>query len=613
MVGNLLRTVDEFLDLLVAVHNTPLGEAYQIMDTLRLMDFLKDMRKEDMFIRYVHQLVQVQLSSNNLVEAALSLKLHADLYMWDIHEKVPALEDPKFPEQTAFERREQLFLEMISYFEDGKSWENAAETYRELAEQYENTVFEYGKLARCQRAMAKLQETILEGQRVEPLFYRVAYYGLGFPVGLRDRQFIVQAGPYETLSMFSDRMLMQHPAARLVDGVVDEVEGQYIHVLPVEPDIDYTHPSFRKQRVPAAVREYVSRRDLRAFSIQHHRDEGEEGDQDEWDEKTVFLTAESFPTILKRSEVTGVHTLPVSPVSHAIRSILSRTKALQETERGYAVFAQPDKALDLSPLSLALSAAVDARTSVAGFRRLIEHADTAVPLREALKTVLADHVLAVKKALGTHGRLVTDGLRGVQAGCVKCFEATFSKELAEALPPPSLPVVGGAAAAAAAAVGQWRPQGMDEVVEVGRAKVASVVFGAGGQGGASGAGMVVKVNGVGGHGEKDPMAAVGKRGRKESSATVASGKSGRSSGRGSGRSASRGGGGGGGGKEDRIGVTMVVGAGGTGAGGEERKAGMVGKRVGSVRRRWSQLNLGSRKNRKTREGMGMEVAAVLEE
>ena len=24
-VGNLLRTVDEFLDLLVAVHNTPLG------------------------------------------------------------------------------------------------------------------------------------------------------------------------------------------------------------------------------------------------------------------------------------------------------------------------------------------------------------------------------------------------------------------------------------------------------------------------------------------------------------------------------------------------------------------------------------------------------------
>src|SRR5690554_4145381 len=173
--------MDEFLDLLVAVHNTPLGEAYQIMDTLRLMDFLKDMRKEDMFIRYVHQLVHVQFQSNNLIEAALSLKLHADLYTWDVHEKVPALEDPAFPEQTAFERREQLFLEMITYFEYGKCWENALEIYRELGEHYENTVFEYGKLARCHRAMATLQESILNNKRTPPMFYRVAYYGLGFP------------------------------------------------------------------------------------------------------------------------------------------------------------------------------------------------------------------------------------------------------------------------------------------------------------------------------------------------------------------------------------------------------------------------------------------------
>ncbi|TGZ81339.1 hypothetical protein EX30DRAFT_273533 [Ascodesmis nigricans] len=329
-VGNLLQTMDEFLDLLVAVHNTPLGEAYQIMDTLRLMEFLKDMRKEDMFIRYVHQLVNVQLQANNLVEAALSLKLHADLYTWDFNEKVPALEDPPFPEQTAFERREQLYLEMISYFEDGKSWDNALDTYHELAENYEHIVFEYGKLARCNRAMAKLQEEILNTERVEPKFYRVAYFGMGFPLGLRDRQFIVQAGPWEAPQSFADRMLMQHPEAQITETAVDGVEGQFIQIVPVIAEMNCEHPVFRKQRVPANVRQYLARKNTRAFSVYHDQPDVA---LDAWSEKTVFFTAETFPSILKRSEIIETAVIGVSPVDRAIEEVSRRTKELFELEK----------------------------------------------------------------------------------------------------------------------------------------------------------------------------------------------------------------------------------------------------------------------------------------
>ena len=443
-VGVLLRTVDEFLDLLVAVHNTPLGEAYHIMDTLRLMDFLKDMRKEDMFIRYVHQLVNVQLQSNNLVEAALSLKLHADIYAWDVHERVPALTDPDLPEQTAFERREQLFLEMIGYFEDGRSWELALDTYRELADNYEHTVFEYTKLARCYRAMAKLQESILEGNKSEPRFYRVAYYGMGFPVGLRERQFVVQAGPYEGLQMFADRMLMQHPAARLVDDHVDSVEGQFIHILPVTPEINYAVPAYRKQRVPANVRDYLAKLGIRAFSIAHQP--AEDAAEDAWTEKTVFITVEPFPAILKRSEVLDSVIVGVSPVERAIEEVLRRTLELQELDHKYS----EQKIVDVSPFSICLTNAVDANKSVASYRNLLEEHETKEELRESLRTVMAEHVATIKKALSTHARIVPDNLRSVQANCSKAFEATFRRELAEASPPPlAVPSVPS---------GQWKPQ-----------------------------------------------------------------------------------------------------------------------------------------------------------
>src|SRR4051812_29701654 len=53
-VKNLITTIDELLDLLVAVHSNEAGEVFHIMDTLHLMEFLKDMQKEDIYIRYVH-------------------------------------------------------------------------------------------------------------------------------------------------------------------------------------------------------------------------------------------------------------------------------------------------------------------------------------------------------------------------------------------------------------------------------------------------------------------------------------------------------------------------------------------------------------------------------
>lgn len=453
-VRDLLHTIDEFLDLLVAVHNTPLGEAYHIMDTLRLMEFLKDMRKEDMFIRYVHQLVNVQLESQNYVEAGLSLQLHADLYPWDTTEKVPSLIDPPFPEQTAFERREALFLEMIKFFEDGKSWENALEAYKELAHQYENIVFDYAKLSRCHRAMAKIHEDILNGDKFSPQYFRVAYLGMGFPIGLRDRQFIVQGNHWEKLMQFSDRIQQQHPSAKIVaSGDIDSVEGQFIHISAVGPEHDLLHSVFQRTKVPPNTREFLLQKRPRSFSSSRPLPGNDMGRPSSWwTEKTIYNTAERFPTILRRSEVVSISTVTVSPVENAIEAVTSKTREMSNLERRYAEMKNGmAEGSNLNPLSMSLTGAVDSPVNggVGGYRELIEDEGVTLELRNALRLAILDYVGVLKKCLAVHGRLVASALRPMHDNMMRFFQRNYAAEIA-ALAPSALP------APAPASPGQWR-------------------------------------------------------------------------------------------------------------------------------------------------------------
>ncbi|KAK3051510.1 hypothetical protein LTS18_012404, partial [Coniosporium uncinatum] len=118
-VKHLVAVIDELLDLLLAVHSTEaIGESFHIMDTLRLMEFLKDVQREDIYIRYVHQLAQLQSDVRGYTEAGLAIRLHADLYDWDVTTTLDSLSEPAFPAQTPFERKEQLFFQMIKFFEE---------------------------------------------------------------------------------------------------------------------------------------------------------------------------------------------------------------------------------------------------------------------------------------------------------------------------------------------------------------------------------------------------------------------------------------------------------------------------------------------------------------
>ncbi|KAL8708547.1 MAG: hypothetical protein Q9220_006600 [cf. Caloplaca sp. 1 TL-2023] len=437
-VKTLISTVDELLDLLAAVHSPESTKAVQIMHTLQLMDYLKDMRKDSIYIRYVHQLADVQAKIQNHTEAGLALQLHARLYQW-IPETVGALLDPSFPEQTSFERKEQLYFEIIKHFEEGAAWDSALTTYKELAEQYEHHLYDFAKLARTQHSMARIYETIAKGERPSPRYFRVSYRGLGFPDSLRDKDFIFQGDAAERQAAFGDRLRLQHPSAQIVSlGDINDFEGQFLQISSVVAHRDLDHPLFQLSRVPQSVREHVLQSQTSRFATTSQRHSPATGVQDQWIEKTIYTTADAFPTILGRSEILSVEVVELSPLQTALERTSRKTSEIAALQK--RIIDGDDTAFTSLTESIKSSVDPTSLSSVAQYRQflpdlpLVSQDDefdveepTLEPMQNALKQALLDHATMLRQcvALHTHPPHVN-----MHASLSESLQSTFAPELA---------------------------------------------------------------------------------------------------------------------------------------------------------------------------------------
>ncbi len=442
-VKKLVSTIDELLDLLAAVHSPETSEAVQIMHTLQLMDYLKDMQKEGMFIRYVHQLADVQRKLQNHTEAGLALRLHASLYQWDTT-TVAALDEPSLPEQTSFERKEQLYFEMIKHFEDGAAWECALTSYKELADQYEHHSYDYSKLARTQHSTARIYESIAKGQRPSPRYFRVIYRGLGFPDSLRDKDFIFQGESGERQAAFVDRLRMQHPAAQIMPpGDIDDLEGQFLQVSSVTPHRDLNHPLYQVSKVPQSVREHVLQSQPNRFAVTSRRHSPTTGVREQWIEKTIYTTADTFPTILGKSEVISVSSHELSPLQTAVERTSRKTtevaafqkRVIEGDDSAFAALTESFKS-SVDPTSLA---------SVAQYRVFLPSVpeptsddeslaeEPAMDLMQlALQQALLDHASTLRHCLPLYSHPPHISL---QAPLSESLLSTFAPEMAVLAPP----------------------------------------------------------------------------------------------------------------------------------------------------------------------------------
>lgn len=183
-------------------------------------------------------------------------------------------------------------------------------------------------------------------------------------------------------------MLNKHPEAQLLRSMTEPLDEfrfgdkQYIVITAVNPEPDRESPIFTNPDVPTAVRRYYEHRYLAAnlciefaLTVRFHsaisvfscsrpitRTIGEEeGEEEEtWIEKTYFTTEETFPTVLRRSEVVDTASIEISPLENAFNEVEQRTRQIATLGRKYSSMAKTGQAVSTNTLSMSLNAVVDA-------------------------------------------------------------------------------------------------------------------------------------------------------------------------------------------------------------------------------------------------------------
>ncbi|GLB37233.1 putative DOCK family protein [Lyophyllum shimeji] len=445
-VSNFLDSVDLFLELLLSVRALPEGEEFaddRVIATLRLMNFIRRIGRDEIYIKYVHQLVNMHLQAQNYVEAALTLKLHSDLHEWDLNSFVGPMEDLGLPQQSQFHRKETLCLLILDYLGKGKAWERAIDICKELAYQHAEVTFNYGRLAEILRHQAMLLEHIVTDQRYYPDYYRVTFYG-NFPGAIRDKRFIYRGYEWEKFGAFCERMLNKHPGAQLLrtlgDPPVDIRFGneQYIQCTAVTPEPDRSRPVFMNPDVPLAVRTYYEHSAINLFSSSRQiKKTTRDGTEEIWLEKTYFTTEEAFPTVLRRSEVVGLEVVEISPLENALNEVEQKTKELAALNMKYQALAKTSQLVSTNALAMSLNSAVDApaNTGIASYRQLFFSPDYVArnperaELVEKLRAAIDEQVRVIDSCLKLHGHLCPPEFIPFHETLEKFFKKNFREEI----------------------------------------------------------------------------------------------------------------------------------------------------------------------------------------
>lgn len=400
LVRNAISSLGTFLDLLLQIRSLPQdNDEYmdeRINSTLKLMRFIQMIEREEIYIKYVHQLVHLQLESNNYTEAALTLKLHADLLEWDPYNELSPIPDLNFPAQTPFARKEKIYFKMLDYLERDKAWEICVDLCKELAQQYETTTFDYIRLSEILTRQSGYIESIAKKERYFPEYFRVGYYGRGFPASVRSQQVVFRGMEWEKITSFIERIQNKHPNAEILPAKVAsgasisenemrELEaspdGQYLQITAVTPEpVRDDQPVFNNELVTDNIRSYYTSNQIHMFSFsrpvvkpsqQPAEDAPKKPENDFlnlWTEKTTLICEDSFPTILRQSRVIKATVTELSPIENAVFAMEQKNSELAGLEKKYALLVaklpknqqQGSSNININPFSMALNGAVDA-------------------------------------------------------------------------------------------------------------------------------------------------------------------------------------------------------------------------------------------------------------
>uniref|UniRef100_A0A673J0X5 Dedicator of cytokinesis protein 1-like n=1 Tax=Sinocyclocheilus rhinocerous TaxID=307959 RepID=A0A673J0X5_9TELE len=423
-----VRLLERLLDYRTIMHDE--NKENRMSCTVNVLNFYKEIEREEMYIRYLYKLCDLHKECDNYTEAGYTLLLHAKLL------KVT-------PHTFTFYLGRRLWMSPVKtlhLFLLVSMWEEAIILGKELAEQYENEMFDFEQLSALLRKQAQFYENIVKVIRPKPDYFAVGYYGLGFPSFLRNKMFIYRGKEYERREDFEARLLTQFPNAEKMKTTTPPSEdirsssGQYIQCFTVKPILELP-PKFQNKPVSEQIISFYTVNEVQKFQYSRPVRKGEKDPDNEfanmWIERTTFVTAYKLPGILRWFEVVSVSAEEISPLENAMETMqLTNEKINNMVQRHLN-----DPSLPINPLSMLLNGIVDPAV-MGGFtnyekaffteKYIREHPNDQEKI-EKLKDLIAWQIPNLAEGVRIHGQKVTEALRPFHERLEACFKQLKEK------------------------------------------------------------------------------------------------------------------------------------------------------------------------------------------
>uniref|UniRef100_A0A672RAU6 Dedicator of cytokinesis 1 n=1 Tax=Sinocyclocheilus grahami TaxID=75366 RepID=A0A672RAU6_SINGR len=413
-----VRLLERLLDYRTIMHDE--NKENRMSCTVNVLNFYKEIEREEMYIRYLYKLCDLHKECDNYTEAGYTLLLHAKLLKWSEEACAAHLtQRDGYQATTQCQLKDQLYQEIINYFDKANLLEQLVELIISQAQFYEN---------------------IVKVIRPKPDYFAVGYYGLGFPSFLRNKMFIYRGKEYERREDFEARLLTQFPNAEKMKTTTPPSEdirsssGQYIQCFTVKPILELP-PKFQNKPVSEQIVSFYTVNEVQKFQYSRPVRKGEKDPDNEfanmWIERTTFATAYKLPGILRWFEVVSVSAEEISPLENAMETMqLTNEKINNMVQRHLN-----DPSLPINPLSMLLNGIVDPAV-MGGFtnyekaffteKYIHEHPNDKEKI-EKLKDLIAWQIPNLAEGVRIHGQKVTEALRPFHERLEACFKQLKEK------------------------------------------------------------------------------------------------------------------------------------------------------------------------------------------
>ncbi|BES96770.1 dedicator of cytokinesis [Nesidiocoris tenuis] len=407
-VSSVTRLLERLLDYRSVIHGDE-NRDKRMSCTYNLLNFYKtEINRTEMYVRYIYKLEALHVSAQSYAEAGFTLLLYADCLHWNTH-AVKKLE---------------LYHTILQYFDMAKIWEKGLPLLKELAHVYEERLFDYELLSKTLRMQAKFYDNIMHQLRLEPEYFRVGFYGTGFPLFVRNKVFVYRGLEYEKCETFTQRIQTEFPAAQIYTKntppphALQQSDVQYIQISNVKPLSDSRLPYKRAalREVPERIARFYQFNDVNNFQLDRpvHKPPIDKDNEFKslWVERTTLTTSDPLPGILRWFEVVDTKTEEIPPVRFACETVMAANQGLAALINQYT---NEPKRHNTSPLSMRLQGVIDANVmgGIAKYQEAFfnpdfikEHPEWAQDISR-LSTLLHEQVDIVESGLVIHGQLVS--------------------------------------------------------------------------------------------------------------------------------------------------------------------------------------------------------------